>query len=66
LQDYRFGAFCHVLFAAADCVSHIRDAGSYSAANSVDFAPSNIAERLADPFDIGDQPSSFGVANVFF
>ena len=62
LQDRSFDASCPDLSARGGCVSHIGGSGSYSAANTPNFALSNIAGCLAGLLGKEDHFSSSLVA----
>jgi len=66
LQDLKNGVFYPFPSAKADYVSHIPDAAPCISASNRDFAPSSTVGFPADPFDILNHLSFFGVANGFF
>jgi len=66
LQDLQNGAFYPVFSAKADYVPHILDADPCISSSNHGFAHSSTLGSPADPFDIRDHPSFFGLANGSF
>ena len=66
LQDLQNGASYPVPFAKADYVPRILDVGPYISSSNHGFAHSSTHGSPADPFDILDHPSFFGLANGSF
>ena len=65
LQDYQIGVFDPGPFVTAGYVPHTGGVDPDIFASNPGFVLSNIADSPADPFGIGDHPSSFDAANGF-